>query len=124
MSNALNPCPTEISTTNNTTALQGLITWKITGGATQWDDNALNLLGLSSELEKNIYRNMDITDRVNPTDEAALRELLLESKDHECCIEIQLKHKHKHYLGYNLISQKNKDGQFINLHITLSDTGG
>ncbi len=124
LSNQLQALTTETLPTNTTATPQGLIHWNSTNGGTFWDDNALHLLGLTSDLEKNIYRHMDIIDRVSAADESTLRELLIESKNHECCCEIQLKHKNKHYLKYNLISQPNTESTGLNLRIMLSDTGG
>jgi len=47
--------------------------WDLEKGSVRWSDIALELLGFTTELEKNIYRNMEIFDRVHPDDEQKLR---------------------------------------------------
>ncbi|WP_185231267.1 substrate-binding domain-containing protein [Teredinibacter franksiae] len=53
--------------------------WDLEKGSVQWSDLALELLGFTTELEKNIYRNMEIFDRVHPEDESKLRKELTNS---------------------------------------------
>ncbi|ACR13459.1 substrate-binding domain-containing protein [Teredinibacter turnerae] len=53
--------------------------WDLEKGSVQWSDIALELLGFTTELEKTIYRKMEIFDRVHPDDEHKLRKELTAS---------------------------------------------
>lgn len=53
--------------------------WDLEKGSVHWSDIALELLGFTTELEKNIYRKMEIFDRVHPEDEHKLRKELTAS---------------------------------------------
>lgn len=53
--------------------------WDLEKGSVIWSDIALELLGFTTELEKNIYRHMEIFDRVHPDDEHKLRRELTNS---------------------------------------------
>lgn len=82
---------------NQDAAIAGKIQWNADTGETFWDKNALSSLGLTSELEQNIYKNLDLTDRIHPDDDNLLREHLINAKETEFHIEIRLKHKNKSY---------------------------
>ncbi|WP_075185534.1 substrate-binding domain-containing protein [Teredinibacter haidensis] len=53
--------------------------WDLEKGSVIWSDLALELLGFTTELEKNIYRSMEIFDRVHPDDDSKLRKELTSS---------------------------------------------
>lgn len=53
--------------------------WDLEKSALVWSNTALELLGFTTELEKNIYRSMEIFDRIHPEDESKLREILSQS---------------------------------------------
>jgi len=50
--------------------------WDLEKSTLLWSSTALELLGFTTELEKNIYRNMEVFDRIHPDDEEKLRDIL------------------------------------------------
>lgn len=66
----------------------GGVSWDFAKSEVEWSDAALLLLGLSSDLERNIYRHMDLDDRVHEFDQSALREKLREL--HEDCTHVSI----------------------------------
>lgn len=63
----------------NATSTLPSFEWDLEKGSVHWSDIALELLGFTTELEKNIYRKMEIFDRVHPDDEHKLRRELTAS---------------------------------------------
>lgn len=53
--------------------LSPYVKWDLETGAFIWNENALERLGFITDLEKSIYRNMDIFDRLHTEDENNLR---------------------------------------------------
>ncbi|WP_188151666.1 PAS domain-containing protein [Teredinibacter waterburyi] len=53
--------------------------WDLEKGDVHWSDSSLELLGFTTELERHIYRKMEIFDRVHPDDEPRLRRELTSS---------------------------------------------
>lgn len=78
--------------------------WDLEKGSVLWSNLALELLGFTTELEKNIYRNMEIFDRVHPNDEMKLREELAASlsKLGSMTTAVRLKNAESEYRYYNL----------------------
>lgn len=103
--------------------VHGLITWNLEANETCWDDNALAALGFASELEQNIYRNMDISDRAHIDDESTLRQLLVKPEGETLVTEIRFKHRNKNYLTCEVYADKDSD-EMIHIHLTPLDAAG
>ena len=52
--------------------------WNSEINLAEWTEEALELIGFTSAIEKNIYKNMDITDRFSEADERVLRKQILD----------------------------------------------
>ncbi|SMF36430.1 DNA-binding transcriptional regulator, LacI/PurR family [Alteromonadaceae bacterium Bs31] len=78
--------------------------WDLEKGTVMWSEIALELLGFTTELEKNIYRNMEIFDRVHPDDEHQLRKELTISLSNLSTMTsaIRLKNAEGDYRRYSL----------------------
>ena len=50
----------------NSAIASARVDWDIRSGNTHWSTEALIMLGLDSDIEQNIYRNMNISDRMTP----------------------------------------------------------
>lgn len=71
--------PEEVVTTTNKDPLHHThpyIKWDLETGTFVWNDNALERLGFITDLERSIYRHMDIFDRLHPEDEYNLRKAI------------------------------------------------
>ncbi len=55
--------------------------WDVTSGDSEWSNEALELVGLESPMEKNIYKNADIYERIHEDDNQRVRDMVLESLD-------------------------------------------
>jgi DNA-binding LacI/PurR family transcriptional regulator/PAS domain-containing protein len=98
--------------------ISGKIKWQPTNHEAEWDKNALRAIGLTSELEINIYKNMDLPDRIHPDDDNQLRSCLLSAAETPFIIEIRLKHKNKNYVPFQLErGEVSNDG---NIHLLLT----
>lgn len=86
--------------------IQGLIIWNLTSNETLWDDTALSILGFDSELERNIYQHMDISDRAHNEDESLLRQLMVKPESSTLITEIRFKHRCKNYVVCNVSVEK------------------
>lgn len=84
------------------------VAWSISDRLTEWSDGALALLDFNSVIDRNIYRQMDITDRVHEDDMEELRGLIA-----ECAIHKTLFSKECHF--------KTKSGKFVTLRIDASN---
>lgn len=78
------------------------ITWNKNRNETLWDDDALNYLGFSSELEKGIYKHMEIFDRLDGESEELLSSVF---QNNEFDIEVKIRHKNKSYVPFRLSSK-------------------
>ncbi|WP_045860424.1 substrate-binding domain-containing protein [Teredinibacter purpureus] len=78
--------------------------WDLEKGSVMWSDLALEMLGFTTELEKNIYRNMEIFDRVHPEDETRLRKELTTSLSNlgTMSAAVRLKNTDGEYHNYTL----------------------
>ncbi|WP_370979865.1 substrate-binding domain-containing protein [Agaribacterium sp. ZY112] len=76
----------------------GHITWQLDSNESQWDTNALAMLGLCSALEQSVYQNMDLTDRIHADDDAVLRAAIVAVKDEAFDLRVRLMHKNKSYV--------------------------
>lgn len=103
--------------------VSGLITWNLEANETHWDDNALSTLGFASELEQNIYRNMDISDRAHIDDESILRQLLVKPEGDALVTEIRFKHRNKNYITCEVYADKSSD-TLVHIHLHPIDAAG
>lgn len=83
---------------------KGIVVWDYVQGVVEWSDDALKLLGLTSMLEKNIYRNMDIDDRVHQEDQTAMREMVhaLHESGINMFITVRIKAKSGTFSAFNI----------------------
>jgi len=75
------------------------IVWNKNRNETLWDDEALEYLGFTSELEKGIYKYMEISDRLDDESEIQLTNAI---QANEFDIEIKIRHKNKSYIPFRL----------------------
>lgn len=76
------------------------IHWSATTGITLWAEKSLALLGFTTPIERNIYQNLDITDRLHVSDVEAVQQAM-----DDCCkngsnirLFVRLKSKNGDYL--------------------------
>lgn len=83
---------------------KGVIIWDYAQGVVEWSDDALKLLGFFSPLEKNIYRNMEIDDRIHVEDQAAMRECVraLHESGTSIALAVRIKHKSGDYAAFSI----------------------
>ncbi len=72
---------------------EGKILWNQSSGEVCWDEEALAILGFTSELEQKIYQNMEIDDRLNAEHVNLLRNYLLNDQESDIPIRVVYKHK-------------------------------
>ncbi len=102
-------------------SVTGRIFWEPESKYTEWDDAALTLLGVESDLEKGIYRNMDLADCVPNHSASALQGCLLRLPEEGFSIDIELRHRDRSYKQYHLMAEpESLEGRFI-LQITSLD---
>lgn len=99
--------------------VEGEIVWDMSINKLEWDDDALLLLGLDSPLEKNIYKNMDLTDRLHADDTSSLRSIL-STQDKNFTFGVRLKHKNKSYIPFDFRCEKDSETGVIRCHIKES----
>jgi DNA-binding LacI/PurR family transcriptional regulator len=99
--------------------LEGEIIWNVSENIVEWSDEALQLLGLNTPLEKNIYRNMDLTDRQHADDKPGLRNIL-STEDKNITFGVRLKHKDKSYISFDFRCEKDNEAGVIRCHIKES----
>lgn len=80
----------------------GKILWNRDTNEVLWDASALSMLGFVSELEKKIYQNMELYDRLDETCVDELREYLLGEKSGDLPVHVRFKQKSREYLACEL----------------------
>lgn len=73
----------------------GIVKWDLAKGVVEWSDEALAFLGLMSPLEKNIYRYMELDDRVHDEDQSVLRSGLYKLHEQAVPLHVQVRMKSK-----------------------------
>ena len=120
--------PTQGESTNkeedNAPVAAGTVKWSPTANETEWDNESLSAIGLVSDLEHNIYRHMDLTDRIHPDDDTTLRSCLLSANDQEFNINVRLKHKNKSYMPFQIERGNIEDDGTVILLLTLVNSAG
>lgn len=93
----------------------GLVKWDFAKGIVEWSDEALAFLGLTSPLEKNIYRYMELDDRVHEDDQSALRAGLYKLHEQAIALHIQVRLKSKSgpYLVFRIDGQVDTTQQLM-----------
>ena len=98
--------------------------WDLDKGKIRWNKSALALLGFTTDLEQNIYRNMEIFDRVHDDDEQALRKQLTLSLSNldKMKMEVRLKNAEGEYIAYLLQGEtsREKDKKAIQYRCRIS----
>ncbi len=82
--------------------ITGTIDWDTNSNNIHWDDEALSLLGFNSDLDKGVYRNMEVFDRLNEQDVPVLREFLVRAEQAPFTHEVHFRHKDRQYYHYEL----------------------
>lgn len=98
----------------------GKIQWDTTQCAALWDNEALEMLGYTSELEKHIYKTMELSDRVHSDDETPLREMIEQANSEEIFVRLQLRCKNKGYESFYIGCYKAEDSGDLMLSIQRS----
>jgi len=99
----------------------GKIRWNYDEHRTTWDSTALTLLGITSELELSIYCNMDLTDRIHPDDEEALRAMMENAEQEGTRAYLRLRHKNKSYEAYELYCVRDEEANEFICSIEIAD---
>lgn len=87
---------------------------------TEWDDTALIMIGIKSDLERNIYRHFELYDCFDPDDLVVLMEKLDNDAEEDFELDVKIRHKDKRYHPYLLVSSsKQVDAHYI-IHISAS----
>src|SRR5690606_8829650 len=71
------------------------ITWTIDTNHTQWSDAALNMFDFTSPVELEIYRHMELTDRLHPADLEKFREVVSASRQIDTPLQLQVRYRRK-----------------------------
>lgn len=86
-------------------SISGLIRWNKNERECVWDDEALSMLGIESDLEKNIYGHMNILDSVAVDDLKILCDALNELHEKPIHLELRLRHRDRMYRRYQLAAE-------------------
>jgi DNA-binding LacI/PurR family transcriptional regulator len=118
---------TQTPSTAQHTEATGRILWHLGQASVDWSDGALEVLGLNSPLEKNIYRHMEVDDRVHPDDEPIFRSHLQQLLEQKKPLQVQLRFKNKtgHYILCTLKAHKRPktaEGEIVECEI-IAQTG-
>lgn len=97
----------------------GVVQWDFAKGVVEWSDEALAFLGLTSPLEKNIYRHMELDDRVHEDDQQALRAGLykLHEQGAPLHISVRLKTKIGPYLPIRIDGHVESTSQLMHFEL-------
>lgn len=112
-------CEKALKGEDNASAPSGKIVWTEQRNEALWDSDALNAIGFTSVLEQNIYRHMDLADRIHPDDEDSLRTCLVSAKELRFSVNVRLKHKNKSYLPFQLDRVEIKENGDLVLQLSL-----
>lgn len=82
-----------------------VIEWSIDGNHTSWSESALAKLGYISPIEANIFRNMEITDRIHPDDIEKARAAVAECKESLAPFQFPARYRAKSRLYVDVIMQ-------------------
>ncbi len=81
------------------------IEWTIDTNQTLWSDAALAMFGFVSPVELDIYRYMEITDRLHPEDLEKFRDAISTSRQNNSDLQIQIRYR-------------NKSGQYVDVALS------
>lgn len=95
--------------------LKGHITWNVRENILEWDDDALAILGFDSALDKGVYRNMEIYDRLKNSEITEVRECMMSAADTAFSIQVSLRNKHRSYTLCDLSCSGGLHGSAIQL---------
>lgn len=89
------------------------IDWDLSANHTSWSDAALAKLGYTSAVEINIYRHMEITDRIHPDDFEKARSAVASTRSDKAPCQFRAKYraKNNHYKEAILNGQPRLDSQ-------------
>lgn len=85
----------DVATEQMTGGTDATIEWNIDGNQTSWSEAALTKLGFTSPIEVNIYRNMEITDRIHPDDFEKARSAVAECRISKKPLQFRVKYRSK-----------------------------
>ena len=98
-------------------AIEGEILWDLGRNTFSWDDEALKLLGFCSDLDRGIYRNMELSDRVKDEDLPVLRQCLSSISEEGFSSALLFRHKNRKYINCELSAQQVGDGMQVTFKI-------
>lgn len=111
-------------TSETTKGTECEIIWKKEEGEVVWGDAALELLGFTGELEKKIYKNMDLFDRLESKCTSELREYLVGGQANNLPIEVRYRDKTREFVTCELrIDGEDKNKNTV-IKISVSSGGG
>lgn len=99
----------------NTSIKLSEVTWNVLQHTTEWSKDALSLLGITSPLDINIYRNMEIYDRVMPSELENFRSLLAAcaTSGEDFCTTVQFRIKNGEFEEFALQAESVRNGAEI-----------
>lgn len=83
----------------------GLIQLREDKQTTEWDDTALDMIGVKSDLEKSIYRHFELVDCFDQNDLVKLIETLAQDSEAPFVLDVHIRHRDKSVLPFKLSSQ-------------------
>jgi DNA-binding LacI/PurR family transcriptional regulator len=92
-----------IDTATSEVENDAIIEWIAEGNQTSWSDPALAKLGFKSAIEINIFRNMEITDRMHPNDAEKARLTILECKQSRDSVQFRARYRGKNNVAIDMI---------------------
>lgn len=81
------------------------IEWTIDTNQTLWSEAALAMFGFVSPVELDIYRYMELTDRLHPEDLEKFRETISAGRQNNSALQLQVRYR-------------NKSGQYVDVALT------
>jgi DNA-binding LacI/PurR family transcriptional regulator len=98
---------THIDTATSDVENNATIEWIAEGNQTSWSDAALAKLGFNSAIEINIFRNMEITDRIHPSHAEKARVSILECKQSRNSVQFRARYRGKNNIPIDMVMDGN-----------------
>ena len=99
--------------------INGNIRWYREENLFVWDNKALAMIGLSNKLEKNIYRNMEIIDRVHEENKQAILQAFKSIDTQSLNLFVKFRHKRHDFISTKISSRVPDRVGVIDITITV-----
>lgn len=93
----------KMSAAEDLQARRAIVEWQLTSNHSAWNDEALACLGYTSAVEQNIYRHLDITDRLHHDDLELVRRAITAAKAEKASCRFSARYRTKNGLYSQLL---------------------